>query len=135
MVIIFILVIGITVAYSFSRESGWKDLADTYKCDNEFNGNLVKNISAKLQGSNRLNGVLNIGINKEFLYLSINPIFRLFSPSLLIPLNEVSFSNAEENILFKFKIQFKKHPELYVCITTKSAKKLGVELKSNSLNE
>lgn len=128
MVIVFIAVIYISVLYSFSRESGWRDLVPSYQSNSDFNGNVVKNISAKFKDKNRLNGTLNFGINEEYIYLSINPVFRLFSPNLLIPLNEVAFSTAKENILFKVKIQFIKHPELYVCITTKNAKRLGVEL-------
>jgi hypothetical protein len=116
------------IFFSFARSSGWSKLSEKYKNKENFDGVIIKNITANFKSNNYSNGILNIGVNDQFIHLSINPFFKLFTPNLLVPLDDVSFSNESRNLVFKFKIGFKEYPGIFVCITKRNAKKLGIEV-------
>ncbi len=116
------------IIYSFSKSSGWAQLSKKYKNKNKFDGVTIKNISANFTKNDYFNGILNIGINNQFIHLSINPFFKFFTPNLLVPLDELSYSIVKRNLIFKFKIEFKEHPDIFFCISKRNAKKLGLEV-------
>ncbi|MFY8350472.1 hypothetical protein AAEU29_08060 [Pseudoalteromonas sp. SSM20] len=116
------------IFFSFSKCSGWLKLSKKYEDRSEFDGVIIKNISAKFVKNIYFNGILNIGVNDKFLHLSINPFFKLFTPSLLVPLDDLSFSFEKRNAIFKFKIKFKESPDIFFCITKRNAEKLGLEI-------
>jgi hypothetical protein len=116
------------IFFSFSKSSGWSKLSEKYEDKSEFDGVIIKNISANFIKNIYFNGILNIGINDNFLHLSISPFFKLFTPNLLVPLDDLSFSVEKRNVLFKFKIKFKESPDIFFCITQRNAKKLGLEI-------
>jgi len=113
---------------SFSKSSGWSKLSEKYKNKNDFDGVIIKNISANFTENDYFNGILNLGVNENFMHLSINPFFKFFTPNLLVPINELSFSIEKRNLIFKFKIEFEKCPDIFFCITQRNAKKLGIEI-------
>jgi hypothetical protein len=112
----------------FAKSSGWIKLSKKYKNKEKFEGVVIKNITANFKSNNYSNGVLNIGINDQFIHFSINPFFKFFTPNLLVPLDDVSFSKESRNLIFKVKIGFKEYPDIFVCLTKKNAKKLGIEI-------
>ncbi len=116
------------IFFSFSKSSGWSQLSEKYKNKNEFDGVIIKNISANFSKDVYFNGIFNIGVNEHFLLLSINPFFKFFTPNLLVPINDLSFSLENRNLIFKFKIEFKEYPDIFFCITKRNAKKLGLEV-------
>lgn len=118
----------IYICFSFSKESCWKRLSEEYKAKNDFEGSKVKNITACFKDNIHCSGVLNIGVNKNYLFFSMNPFFKLFTPDLLVPVQDVNFSLEQKNMVFKFKIEFKKYPDIFVCITKRNAHKLGIEI-------
>ncbi len=118
----------IFVCFTFYKDSGWKSLSEKYKTNAYFEGNIVKNITAFFKDNVHCSGVLNLGINDQHLYFSMNPFFKLFTPSLLVPIEDVSFSIEKKNILYKFKIEFNKYPDVFVFITKRNARKLGIEI-------
>ena len=113
---------------SFSESTGWSKLSEKYKNKNKFDGVIIKNISANFTKSNTFNGILNIGINEQFIHLSINPFFKFFTPNLLVPIHDLTFSIEKHNLIFKFKMEFKEYPDIFFCITQRNAKKLGLEV-------
>jgi len=128
---IFILVLisfMLLIFFSFSKSSGWSQLSEKYKNRNEFDGVIIKNISVNFSKDVYFNGIFNIGVNEHFLFLSINPFFKFFTPNLLVPINDLSFSLEKRNLIFKFKIGFKEYPDIFFCITKRNAKKLGLEV-------
>lgn len=113
---------------SFSKSSGWSKLSEKYKNKEDFDDVVIKNISANFTKNDYFNGVLNIGVNDNFMHLSINPLFKFFTPNLLVPIQDLSFSIEKRNLMFKFKIEFKEYPDIFFCITQRNAKKLGLEI-------
>jgi len=113
---------------SFSKSSGWTKLSDKYKNKEDFDDVIIKNISANFTKNDYFNGILNIGVNDNFMHLSINPFFKFFTPNLLVPIQDLSFSIEKRNLIFKFKIEFKEYPDIFFCITQRNAKKLGLEI-------
>ncbi|GHE83545.1 hypothetical protein [Thalassotalea profundi] len=79
------------IFYSFAKSSGWSKLSEKYKNKEEFKGVIIKNITANFKSNNYSNVILNIGFNDQFMHLSINPFFKLFTPNLLIPIHDVFF--------------------------------------------
>jgi len=118
----------IFILFSFSKDSGWKNLSEQYKTKDKFYGRTVKNITACFKDNIHCSGILNIGVDDQHMHLSMNPFFKLFTPNLLIPIEDVSFSIEKKNFIFKFKIEFKMYPDVFVCITKKNAQKLGMEI-------
>ena len=118
----------LVIFFSFSKSSGWSKLSEKYIHKNEFDGVIIKNISANFTKNVYFNGILNIGANEQFLHLSINPFFKLFTPNLLVPIHDLSFSIEKRNAIFRFKIKFKEFPDIYFCITQRNANKLGLEI-------
>ena len=112
----------------FSKSSGWSKLSEKYKNKEDFDDVVIKNISANFTKNDYFNGVLNIGVNDNFMHLSINPLFKFFTPNLLVPIQDLSFSIEKRNLMFKFKIEFKEYPDIFFCITQRNAKKLGLEI-------
>ncbi len=113
---------------SFSKSSGWSKLSEKYKNKEDFDDVIIKNISANFTNNDYFNGILNIGVNDNFMHLSINPFFKFFTPNLLVPIQDLSFSIEKRNLIFKFKIEFKECPDIFFCITQRNAKKLGLEI-------
>ena len=113
---------------SFSKTSGWSKLSEKYKNKEDFDDVIIKNISANFTKNDYFNGILNIGVNDNFMHLSINPFFKFFTPNLLVPIQDLSFSTEKRNLIFKFKIEFKEYPDIFFCITQRNAKKLGLEI-------
>jgi hypothetical protein len=113
---------------SFSRSSGWSNLSERYRNKDDFDGVIIKNISANFTKNDYFNGILNLGVNDSFIHLSINPFFKFFTPNLLVPIQDLSFSIEKRNLIFKFKIEFKEYPDIFFCITQRNAKKLGLEI-------
>ena len=113
---------------SFSKSSGWSKLSEKYKNKEDFDDVIVKNISANFTKNDYFNGILNIGVNDNYMHLSINPFFKFFTPNLLVPIQDLSFSIEKRNLIFKFKIEFKEYPDIFFCITQRNAKKLGLEI-------
>ena len=113
---------------SFSKSSGWSKLSEKYKNKEDFDDVVIKNISANFTKNDYFNGILNIGVNDNFMHLSINPFFKFFTPNLLVPIQDLSFSIEKRNLIFKFKIEFKEYPDIFFCITQRNAKKLGLEI-------
>ena len=116
------------ILFSFSKRCGWLKLSKKYGDRSEFDGVIIKNISAKFVKNTYFNGILNIGVNDKFLHLSMNPFFKHFTPSLLVPLEDLSLSIEKRNSIFKFKIKFKESPDIFFCITKRNAENLGLEI-------
>ena len=125
--LIFICLFLFTLS-SFSESSGWSKLSEKYKNKDDFDDVIIKNISANFTKDDYFNGILNIGVNDNFMHLSINPFFKFFTPNLLVPIQDLSFSVEKSNLIFKFKIEFKEYPDIFFCITKRNAKKLGFEI-------
>lgn len=114
--------------YFFDKGCGWHELAKDYATKEEFNGKLVKGVSACFKRDGYYNGILVIGKSAEYLYLSKIFFFKLFSKNLLIPRNNISISKTSWFNLFRVKVTIKNHPDIYFRITPFAAKRLGIEV-------
>lgn len=116
------------VGYVFYWRSGWKELAKQYKTKKAFEGQLATGVSACFNSSEYFNGIIVLGKNDKYLYLSHVYFFRLFYPALLIPLDEVVISTVSFPKLFRTKFSFKNYPHISFRVTKRTVSKLGFEV-------
>ncbi len=83
-----------------SRMSGWNSLAERFRYDSWFDGEVWKWQSGRMRWCN-YNGCMKLGANSTGLYLGLIPPFRFFSPTLLVPWEEVSVSRGQM-LLFSY---------------------------------
>lgn len=116
------------VGYVFYVRSGWKELAKQYKTKKVFEGHLASGVSACFNKSEYFNGIIVLGKNDKYLYLSHVYFIRLFYPALLIPLDEVVFSTVSFPKLFRAKFSFKSYPHISFRVSKRTVSKLGIEI-------
>ena len=117
--------IWILVAFLISRVGGWSRLAESYRTDQPFSGQLIRFQAAQLHRSTNYNGCLNFGGDPAGLYMAPMALFRAFHPPLLIPWEEIT---ARPITLLKFwnfvELRFQRAPDVPVKIKQALAEKL-----------
>lgn len=90
------LFLGVPAALSFL--SGWKQLAERFRLESDFQGRLWKGQSGWMRSFGSYNRCLCIGANEQGLYLALDLPFRLFHPPLIVPWNEVAVRSRKKGI-------------------------------------
>jgi len=85
--------LGITFLLSWI--SGWRLLAQRFRAQEPWNGQRWGWQSARLRWGCNYNNCLTVGASPEALYMSIMPLFGLFSPALLIPWQEIEVETGK----------------------------------------
>jgi hypothetical protein len=113
------------VSIIISKISGWEKLAQSY------NGNPPVSVKRFLfqdgwmrYGIN-YRGILTLGGNYQGFTLSIIFLFLIGHPPLFIPWNEIVISEKQQDIFSKVKLQFPRHPDIYLTLTRQFAEKLS----------
>ncbi len=99
---LFFVTIWCTVCFVLSRVSGWSLLANRFRTDSRFSGRIWGWQSARMRWGCNYNNCLTFGSDPSGLYLSIMFLFRLGSPSLLIPWPEVTVWSRRKFLFFRF---------------------------------
>src|SRR6266852_4733190 len=87
---LFVLTVWCTALFVIGRVSGWALLANRFRTDSRFPGQIWTWQSARMRWGCNYNNCLTLGSDPSGLYLSIMLLFRIGSPSLLIPWPEVT---------------------------------------------
>jgi hypothetical protein len=96
---VFFISLWCFIIWIFSYSSGWRKLAARYHELHQFQGELIRFQSARMNRVN-FNNVLHVGLNKRELYLVPMIIFRPFHKPLFIPWEEII---AEQFSRFHFQ--------------------------------
>ena len=113
------------VIFFISRVSGWARLAESYRTEQPFLGQLIRFQAAQFRKATNYNGCLNFGGDPQGMYMVPMLIFRLFHPPLLIPWEEIT---AKPIKLWKFwnfvELRFQRAPDVPVKIKQALAERL-----------
>ena len=93
--VVIALSIAVFVILTTSSESGWRRLAETYRSRDSSRSIQWRFVSARMgRGSSTVpyRAALNIGADTAGLHLSLFPLFRLGSPPLFVPWEDLSVS-------------------------------------------
>ena len=99
---LFVLTVWCTALFVIGRVSGWALLANRFRTDSRFPGPIWAWQSARMRWGCNYNNCLTFGSDPSGLYLSIMFLFRLGSPSLLIPWPEVTVWSRRKFLFFRF---------------------------------
>jgi hypothetical protein len=94
-----------------SFASGWTQLAERFQHAGEFRGEVHHSQSARMRGVN-FNGVLEIGVGGEGLFLVPMRLFRPFHKPLLIPWEEMHAEPFRRFLSRGYTISFHSFPGL-----------------------
>jgi hypothetical protein len=102
--IIVFVSLWLVVLVILSYASGWRALAQRYRVETPFDGEIFKWQSGAVRWMN-FNGCLKIGAGVVGLYLGVMPPFHFFMPPLLIPWNEISISRQKRFVFEGVRMQ------------------------------
>ena len=88
----------VLIAFVLNHLSGWARLARRFRSYEPFYGETWSFQSARFRGWCSYNNCLTVGAGPESLYLSVTPLFRIFSPftpPLLIPWSEIEVQTGK----------------------------------------
>ncbi|HUN89774.1 MAG TPA: hypothetical protein VMU28_13330 [Terriglobales bacterium] len=113
------------VMFFISRVGGWSRLAESYRTEQPFLGNLIRFQAAQLRNRTNYNGCMNFGGDPAGLYMVPMVPFRMFHPPLLIPWEEITTRPVKLWRFWNFiELRFQRSPEIPVKIKQALAEKL-----------
>lgn len=98
-VALFVVAFWCLTSYVSSMISGWHALAQQFRYDREFDGEQWRFCSGWLRWRTRYGGVLVLGANHDGLYMRMLWMLRFGHPSLLIPWNQITVTEASGWVL------------------------------------
>lgn len=124
--ILFFVGIWIFISFTLSRVSGWTTLAQHYRADRSFDGQLIRFQAAQLRYATNYNGCLDFGSNYEGLYVVPMFFFRAFHSPLLIPWSDITARPMKLWGIWNFiELRFQRAPGIPVRIKVQLAQKLA----------
>jgi hypothetical protein len=97
------------ILWIISLSGGWRKLADRYTMPGDFQGQILRFQSARLNWSNYSN-ILRIGLSEHGLYLSPMALFRPFHPPLFIPWEEIEAEPFQRAMWRGYQLRFRTVP-------------------------
>jgi hypothetical protein len=113
------MLVLIVVGYT----SGWRALAQQYRLETSFAGEILKWQSGEMRWTN-FNSCLKIGAAASGLYLGVMPPFHFFTPPLLVPWNEVSISRRKRFLFEGVRLELGRDLKIPLWIRLKLANRL-----------
>lgn len=102
--VLFFLAVWATICLTVSCWSGWHLLAERFRSEREFAGELSRFQSGRMRWGCGYNNALTLGANADGLYMATLAIIRLGHPPLFIPWMEITARN--EKRLWADGVQF-----------------------------
>lgn len=113
---VYFIVLWCLILWIIALSGGWKKLADRYAMPGDFQGQILRFQSARLNWSN-YSKILRIGLSERGLYLSPIVLFRPFHPPLFIPWEEIEAEPFQRALWRGYQLRFRSAPgvtlELY----------------------
>ncbi len=125
---LFFLALWFGISFLLSVFGGWRQLSQHYRSTGLFKGQRFYFQSAAMRLRVSYNSVLILGINSEGLYLSILFPFRIGHPPLLVPWEDISWTEKPGRFLGGFKLQFAKCPSIPFLISRRMMEKVAKAL-------
>jgi len=100
---LFFVTLWCVVCFTLSRISGWALLANRFRADSRRPERTWTWQSARMRWGCNYNRCLNFGADPSGLYLSIMFLFRIGSPSLLVPWPEITVWKRRSFLFFRFR--------------------------------
>jgi hypothetical protein len=108
-----------------SMISGWWSLSKDYRANFPFNGKKLRMKSAAMRWGTSYGGCLTIGANREGLYLTISPMFRIYHPPLFIPWKDISTENGKQLKFFNVvKFIFRENLKVHLIVSKRLADRI-----------
>ncbi len=122
----FFVTLWVGVSLLISGIAGWRELAKVYRAAMPFTGRRWWFQSAEMRWRTSYGGCMNIGANKDGLYLSVLFLFRLGHPPLFIPWPDISAIERRSWLLFKMvELRCRKVPTVPIRIYRRLAEKIS----------
>ncbi|MFL7812208.1 MAG: hypothetical protein ACK2TT_03040 [Anaerolineales bacterium] len=113
---IYFIALWCFILWLIALAGGWKKLSGHYRQLGDFQGQILRMQSARLNWSNYSN-ILRIGLSERGLYMSPMVLFRPFHPPLLIPWEEIEAEPFQQALWRGYRLRFRSVPgvrlELY----------------------
>jgi len=123
--ILFFIVLWISVSMLISIIGGWRALSGDYRANFPYDGKKLRMKSVGMRWATSYGNCVTVGANKEGLYLSVLPIFRLGHPPLFIPWTDISTEEGKQLFFFQVvKFKFINHPNVPVVFSKRLAEKI-----------
>lgn len=123
--VLFFVTLWCAVIFLIGRISGWALLAKRFRSDTRFSGQLWTWQSARFRWGCNFNNCITVGGDPSGLYLSMLFLFRIGSPPLLIPWQEVTIRQRRTTLFFQFvELQLGREEQIPFTIREKLADSL-----------
>jgi hypothetical protein len=123
--VLFFATLWCAVIFLIGRISGWALLAKRFRTDSQFPGQLWTWQSARFRWGCNFNNCLTVGAGPSGLYLSMLFLFRIGSPPLLIPWQEVTIRQRRTVLFFQLvELQLGREEQIPFTIREKLADSL-----------
>ena len=122
---LFFLALWFGISFLLSIFSGWRQLSRHYRSNGLFGGHRFYFQSAAMRLRASYNRVLIVGVNSEGLYLSILFPFRVGHPPLLVPWEDISWTEKPGRFFGGFKLQFARSPSIPFLISRRLMEKIA----------
>jgi hypothetical protein len=76
--------------YLIALASGWRRLAQRFRCERGFDGKLWRFQSGAMRWGTAYRGILTLGANQSGMYLAIFVLFQIGHPPLFVPWSEIT---------------------------------------------
>lgn len=120
---LFIIGVWLFVMRIISLVSGWAQLAEHFPQVGEFRGTMHRGQSARMRGAN-FNGILEVGVGEDGMYLSLMAIFRPFHRPILVPWGEISAEPVRKFLFRGMGLTFRSFPDITLELSDRAFEKL-----------
>ena len=127
---VFFITLWCFILWLLSLFSGWRKLATRYGYQDSFQGESLRLQSARINGVN-YNNVLNLGLNRQGLYISPMVLFRPFHKPLLIPWEEIIAEPHERLLIKGYRLLFRSLPGIRLFFYQNTFQRITDYLNTN----
>lgn len=122
---LFFLALWFGISFLLSVFSGWRQLSQYYRSSGLFKGRRFYFQSAAMRLRASYNSAFIVGVSSEGLYLSILFLFRVGHPPLLVPWEDISWTEKPGRFWGGFKLQFARCPSIPFLISRRLMEKIA----------
>lgn len=121
---VFFVLLWCVVGYVVSRFSGWSELAERYRAQAPFEGEVWRFQSAQMRYMMNYNNCLTFGASSEGLYLATLFLFRLGHPPLLVPWGELEIQQEKRFFFVGYTLRFRQVPGVRMWVRAKLGERI-----------
>jgi len=124
--VLFIAILGwMVVGLVFSRMSSWASLAQRYRYDEPFSGELLRFRSAAMRFGGHFRSCLTMGVNPQGFFLALSFPFFPGHPPLFIPWNDITVHRTRFLWVKGVELDLGREPAIPLRLSERLATKLA----------